>query len=489
MRVQFLFAPALLDSPYEVLAENMWAPLGILYLASYVREKIPGLTLKVTDGCRMGYARAMEEIEAFKPDILAISFYTTQAHGAFRISAETKQKHPGCLVVLGGTHASALPAETLKESGADLVVAGEGEHVFHDIVKERADKGAAADYGAMPGVWMYDKSNPGNIIKNEPAKFVTPLDSLPFPAFDLVDLHSYRGWYLSRQRPESTIFSARGCVYACVYCSNCVWKSSSPKLRLRTPKNVVDEIEYLQKTFGVKEFFDQADEFNNNLENAIAICKELKARNLGITWKAQLRVKPFNEELAKAMAEAGCWYVHLGIETGNQETIDGIKKKIRLEDVRETCRLLRKYNIKILGLFMLYNVWEDDQGNLKWETSEMSEKTLDFAANLVREGLLNYISWSITTPYPGSKLFDIAVRHKILKKEYLEKWESWLKEELFLMEIPGITATDFRRVKIKGEWLRFRCLLKNMDFKPKDVWFMGKRLLHIILKAFTSKKK
>ena len=481
MKVQLVFAPALAKSALEVRGESMWPPLGILYLASYLRSKMPEADIKITDGALLGFQKTWEEIEAFKPDILGISFYTMSTHGASTLARQAKERLPGTIIIMGGPHATALPLETLRQSHADLVVIGEGEIAFSQIVQAVNAGLSAQEIYKLPGVWAIERNGEKEIVHENPAaQFASPLDILPSPAWDLIDFTPYEGWYLSKQSPEAAIFSARGCPYWCAFCSNAVWKSSRPTLRLRSAKNVVDELEMLSRKYGIREFFDQADEFNNSLENALEICRELKKRNLGMTWKTQLRVKPFTEELAKAMAEAGCWYVHLGIETGNQETIEGTGKKIDLRDVETTCALLKKYNIKVLGLFMLYNVWEED-GQLRFEDSKASLRTLEFARGLFKKRLIDYISWSITAPYPGSKLFDIARRHNLIDPRLLTDWEAWQKEEIFLMSLPGISRKEQQKVKRKGEFLRVCCLLRSWQFKLKDIPFMIKRGLHLLI--------
>jgi len=134
----------------------------------------------------------------------------------------------------------------------------------------------------------------------------------------------------------------------------------------------------------------------------------------------------------------------------------------------------------VLGLFMLYNVWEKD-GALQFEDSAASLRTLAFARNLFNKRLIDYISWSVTAPYPGSKLFDIAIKHNLINPKLLTDWEAWQKEELFLMSLPGISRKEQQRVKMKGEWLRMRCLLRSWQFKVKDIPFLIKRGLHLLV--------
>lgn len=491
MRVKLVFAPPAATKGYEVLAENMWPPLGVLYLAASLRETIPSVQVTVTDGGGLGYEATLAAILADQPQIVGISFLTTTALGAFRLSRDIKKRMPATIVILGGPHATALPTDSLRDSGADLVLVGEGEKSFPHAVRNiiEAQGRLSPDlWKDVPGACYHTNSPDQPTVQNPPPPYVNPLDQLPLPAWDLLDLSKYRGWYLAKQQPEVPILSARGCPFHCTFCSNAVWKCSKPTWRQRSAKNVVDEIEFLHKTYGIREVFDQADEFNASLDHALDICRELKRRNLGITWKAQLRASPFNEELAKAMAEAGCWYVHLGIETGNQETLDGIGKHITLPEVESTARLLRKYNIKVLALFMLYNVWERD-GKLQFEDSATTENTLRYAKRLASEELVNYISWSVTMPYPGSMLYDIATRHRLIDPTMLQNWESWQTEELFLMNLPGVTRREQGVLKRKGEFLRAKCLLRSGGFNFKNLLFMFKRGMHVLLASRGSMRR
>lgn len=475
-KVHLVFAPSLLYSPYEVLGENMWPPMGILYLSSYLRSRMANVEIKITDGCKIGYKSTLQEIKKFKPDIVGISFYTTLAYGASKLAQEVKKILPSSIVVMGGAHATTLPEDTLKASGADIVIIGEGEKTFSRIVRLISQDKNLSEFANLPGICI---KIDGKVRQNAPSKFITPLDKIPFPAWDLIDIAEYKGWYMSKQSPEATMFFSRGCPYNCTFCSNRVWKSSQPVVRFRSPQNIVDEMEYLKNSFSVKEIFDNSDEFNCNLEHSLAVCREIKKRNLGITWKTQLRVSPFTEELAKELAASGCWYVHLGVESGNQETLNGIKKKIDLKDVELTCKLLKKYNIKVMALFMLFNVWEEN-GKLCYEDVKMTQNTLDFAWKLVKNNLADYISWSIATPYPGSELYDIACKHNLLNPAFRDSWESWQKEGLFIMDLPGVSKTDRNIIKLKGEFLRMMCLLKRKYFKLKDLPFLAKRALHIL---------
>ena len=485
MRVQFVFAPPIEKPRLAELGEGISPPLGLLYMASYLRSKLNGIQLKVTDGLLRGYKNTLSEIKSFGPDVLFLSYYTLTALSAYKLINELKEENPRLLVVTGGPHATALPEEAFRKSKVDIVVRGEGEETAYQLVKRFGEKRRTnyMDYGQIDGITF--RKN-GEVVRTSPRQFIKDLDSIPFPAIDLVNIKEYRGWYLCKRTPETTMIMSRGCSYHCTFCSNKVWKSSRPYVRVRSPKNVVDEIELLMKEYGIKEVFDNSDEFNNNLKNSMAICEEIKRRKLEVSWKTQVRAHPLPEELVKAMADAGCWYVHLGIESGNPEVLKGVKKHITLEQVTDSCKKLKKYGIKVHGLFMLFNVWQED-GELKFEDVDMTRNTLSFAEKLVDKKLLDYIGWSITTPYPGSKLYDIALKFGLIKKELLENWDAWLSDDSFVMKLPGIDEVEQARMKTSGSVLRAKCMLRSGNFGIKDMGFITRKVLKIIKNEVTSR--
>ena len=202
-----------------------------------------------------------------------------------------------------------------------------------------------------------------------------------------------------------------------------------------------------------------------------------------------MRAAPLPEELLKAMSESGCWYVLIGIESGNEETLKGISKHITLRQVEDACKLFKKYNLKVQGLFMLYNVWEEN-GQLKHEDTSMVKKTFKYVSSLVDGKLLDYIGWSVTVPYPGSQLYNIAQKYNLIKDEYKENWDYWMSKDSYVMQLPGITPATQVRMKTMGSILRAKILLKDMNFRLKDIdWMVGKALKIVKneLKAFFKK--
>lgn len=479
LRVHLVFAPPVTMPRFGELSEGLIPPLGIMYIAAYLRERVDNVEIKITDGLLIGYEKTLREIESFRPDILGLTVYTMPAVGAYAVASRIKEKYPSTFIIAGGPHATALPEEVLERSPIDVVVRGEGEITFNEIVSlyQQGEHGYTESLSKVNGIVF---KNNGSFHHSPMRQRISDLDSLPFPARDLIDLSRYKGWYLNKAVSEGAIFMARGCPYHCTFCSCAVWKMSKPFVTFRSPQNIVDEIEELCKRYELYELYDVADEFNNNIPHAIAICEEIKRRKLKISWKANMCAYPLTEELVKVMAETGCWYVLLGVESGNQETINGVRKRITLEQVERACRLFHKYGIKVMGLFMLFNVWEEN-GVMCYENTEAVKNTFKYIRRMVREGLMDFIGWSVAVPYPGSRLYDIAMRHNLIREKYVGNWEKWLAGDTYIMKLPGISRKQQIRMKTLGSILRAKLILRNHNFKIQNFALFAKKTIKLAL--------
>lgn len=469
MKLHLIFAPIHADNKLTVveLGAGTNPPLGLLYLASYVKKKLQGIEVRVTDGLVEGYARTLKEVVSFNPDVVGISFLTPLALSAYDLINELKRIKPGLFVVAGGPHATALPREVLEKTDVDCVVMGEGEQTLSELIESLkvAKGGGSIKFENIDGL-AYKRED--KVIINRPRQFIQDLDALPFPDRDLVKVTSYKGWYVCKNLPETAMLFSRGCPYWCTFCSNAVWKSSRPALRLRSPKNIVDEMELLVTQYRIREIFDHSDEFNCDHDWAIEVCEELKKRRLNLSWKTQLRADNVSEALVQALAESGCWYVHLGFESGNQKTLDGIRKHIKLEEAVKTAALLKKYGIYVYGLFMLFNVWEEE-GKLCFEDIKMTQNTLNFVRRLIDQRLVDYFSLSIATPYPGSRLYDIALKYDLIKGHLRQNWSAWVTDESFVMQLPGVSLKEQTWLQTKGSALRIRCILASGKINLRDI--------------------
>jgi radical SAM superfamily enzyme YgiQ (UPF0313 family) len=236
-----------------------------------------------------------------------------------------------------------------------------------------------------------------------------------------------------------------------------------------------------------------ADEFNCSRRWALKVCNEIIKRNMKMLWKCQLRVDQITDELASALKKAGCWYVHIGVETGNQRTLSGIGKKITLSQVIDSCKILKRHGIKVNALFMLYNIWEEND-LLCFESTEENIVTLDFAKELLRKNLASTVGVTITTPYPGSRLYKLALKHGIIKEEMKGQWERWNQVWSVAVNLPGVVEEDIRRLKAAAGRLQARYLYKLLfmvNFKNLRQLFLAKAwgLFKVQLDLFCSSLK
>jgi len=480
MRILLLNSPKLIQ---EGVISLMYPPLGLLYLAAYIRDK-EDVEVSVIDGCLEEYGDLISKIHAYSPDILGISFTTQAATGAYKLINDLKPKRDlreKPFIVCGGPHVTALSDEALIKSNCDAVALGEGEITFHEIVQQL--KNGKIDLSEILGVGYLNK---GDVTINPKRALIKDLDALPLPARDLVDLSVYPGLYYKKQSRETYMISSRGCPYNCVYCANPVWKYSKPWYRLRSPVKVVDEIEYIVNVLGIKEIYDQTDEFNGNLKWAKALCDEIIRRGIKVSLKAQMRSDNMDQELAEKMAAAGFWLGFFGVESGNARTLKGIDKRTTPEMNRRALAILKAAGMKTFALLMAFNVWEED-GLLCFEDQEDTLRTLTYAKSLANEGLVDLMSWSLTTPYPGSKLYDIMMRHNLISPDIQDKWELWDSSERMIMRLPGITEKDWVNIQNKGKWLQFSLLLKSGTLNRKSLPLYIKRAFSQIGKAIKAR--
>jgi len=436
--------------------------LGLLYLASYAETytQIRNLEINYVEGSAYDLDEFAKIISKINPDVVGFTFTTPTSSYAYEATNYIKRIFPDILVVCGGPHATAMPIDVLKNSKTDVCVIGEGEATFLELLETYA-KGRK--FSNVNGIAFLNKNN-NEVVITPNRSLISNLDSIPFPAWSKVDLKKYPGYLLKKSWPDACIMSTRGCPFNCVFCSNPVWKYNKPWFRMRSPENIAKEVEFLS-SYGVKEIFDYADEFNADIKWAIKVAEAISKLKSDISFKLQLRADRITENLVQALSKMNCWLAHVGIESGCQATLNGINKQISLQHVVKGLRLLKKYGIKTQGFFMIFNVWEEN-GQLRFEGPEMCRHTLRFVRKLISEGLIDNLSWSITTPLPGSRLFDICLRHNLID-DHVDF--SYFDTERLVMNLPGIRASEVARIKFQGMLSQLYCSIIHGNINLRSV--------------------
>lgn len=372
-------------SPVDFFKEKgRLQPLGLAYLASYLR--IHNQEVEIYDAeFDRDIEAVLRKIKDTGPDIVGLSAYTANFLDVVKIAKKIKKLANPPIVVIGGAHITALPSSIQKYPYFDFAVMGEGEETLLELVRKIEKKGK--NFEKIRGLVF---CNGNKIISTPPRPFIRNLDCLPFPARDLLPpLSSYRpspGMY--KNLPMATMITSRGCPFKCLFCCRAVFGNT---YRLRSPKNVVDEMEILVKSFGAREIKIYDDLFTLKEQRILEICKEILKRRLKISWSCSARADLITPRMLVALKKAGCWEIAYGIESGNQEVLNTIKKGLTLETIKKAVRLTQKLGIQVRGFFIL---------GLPQDTEENMQQTIDFAKNLD----LSVANFYITMPFPGTEL-------------------------------------------------------------------------------------
>jgi anaerobic magnesium-protoporphyrin IX monomethyl ester cyclase len=396
LKVVFADPPFGRESKGEAVTES--PNLGILYIIGYAKARLPEVEFYYLEPF-LSMEEHLEKVKEIKPDVYAISFTTPRRDLAFETIVKVKALGFNILMVAGGAHPTIDPQDVLKSTPIEVCILGEGEETTTELIKKVQEKKSIID---VVGTVSAQKNNG-----------LRPLlkDIDFFPAWDLIDFENY-DVAVSKKKRMAYLLPIRGCPNYCTYCSNPVWKLEKPWIRQRSPKNIAEEINYLYGR-GIREIYLRSDTFNVDIKWCLEVCNEIKKLNLkGMTFQCNLRADKLNDELAQKLHNIHVWLVHIGLESANDRVLKGIGKNATQTDNTRTLELLKKHNIKVYGFLMLYNAWETN-GKLEYETPEEVNNTLEFARKCLSENLIEYISWSITNPIIGSKLYDIAKKYDI----------------------------------------------------------------------------
>ncbi len=377
--------------------ENPYPPLGLAYIGAVLEKdrhnvKIFDLTLDRDKP----FESKVEDIIRFSPDIVGISAMTHSYANALK-TAQYLKNNTGASIIFGGPHPTIMPDDVMKNSFVDFVVIGEGEETFLKIcqnIKSREFQNIDGLCYREKGKGIDNKENM-KIIVQPKNNFIKNLDDIPFPARHLLRLEDYR-LIDDHGNRMVTIISSRGCPYGCTYC----YKGLFGRIyRQRNPKNIIEEIKYCID-LGYNSFYFIDDLFTLNEKRVEELTNAIKTEGLNIRWQCLARVNNATKQMFEQMKETGCYKVHFGIESGNQNVLDKVKKGITLDQVRKAVKYCKEASIKTKGYFMI---------GMPGDNLESMNDTL----NLAKELELNEAMFSVTTPFPGTDLWKTIDKSKI----------------------------------------------------------------------------
>ncbi|MBI1824811.1 MAG: cobalamin B12-binding domain-containing protein [Planctomycetes bacterium] len=437
----------LINPPWLTKNGNIWhgvkstsPPLGLLYVAAYAESRGAAVRVMDVNAEELHFENIEDEIARTKPDFIGFTAVTAQIINTHRIAAIAKSVSPKSRIVVGGVHATALPDDVMRDANIDYVIRGEGELAFCSLIN-------GEPLNTIGGL-TYRGMNLLQPIEHNPlAEPIADLDSLPTPAYHLTNFSLYRpaiGAY--RRLPAVNMTMTRGCPGKCTFCN-----SAETALRTRSAEHVVDEIERLQARYHIREVSFYDDTFTIYKQHVVRLCDLIVERGLDLTWSCFARTDCVSPSLLKKMRAAGCHQILFGIESADEKILETIRKPIELEQTRRACRMVQEAGIDVRAAFMFGN---------PGETIESMRRTIDFAKELDPDIAL----FNITTPYPGTQMFEWARRNGHLRTL------DWNYYDLAnqVLELPTVSRDEVNQM--------YRTAYREFYFRPR---YLIKRLMKL----------
>ncbi|MEM5806803.1 MAG: radical SAM protein [Candidatus Aenigmatarchaeota archaeon] len=376
-------------------------PLGLAYIAAILVQE--GFEVKILD-LNVESKSPLRICEEFKPNIVGITCTTPVLKSTNDLCKNIKNNFPEIITVVGGAHPSSMPKDMLvNNKSIDFIVIGEGEFTTLEIAENVENENK--NFSKIKGIAFREGEK---IIITKSRELISNLDSLPFPARELLPIRKYNSHICSLKEPEMSIITSRGCPYNCIFCCK---KIFGRVFRARSACNVVDEIEHLVNRYRAREITIVDDNFTLDKERTIEICKEIIQRELDISWFTPngIRADALDEERIKWMKKSGCHLLFFGVESGSQRIINKIKKGINLKQIENVVELCRKYEIDV-GLFFMIGLPNEKEEDIK--------KTILFAKKLNPD----IAKFGITVPFPGTSLFEELDKKGFIKNYNFEDY-------------------------------------------------------------------
>jgi anaerobic magnesium-protoporphyrin IX monomethyl ester cyclase len=386
------------------LAQQPFAPLGALYAAAYLRAR--GHQPRLFDAMlAIGEDEWTLALDRYRPRIAVIyedSFNYLSKMCLRRMRAAALKmiqaaRVRGCSVAISGSDATDHP-DIYLTAGANAVICGEGEMTLADLVD------ALAVGRPLERVHGIAYSGGGTVMRTPARPFMRDLDGLPRPAWDLVAVESYRErWKRRHGYYAMNIATTRGCPFRCNWCAKPIY---GQRYAVRSAAGVVAEMAWLKRDFAPDQFWVVDDVFGLQPGWVDAFAEQVERQHARTPFRCLMRADQVDEDIAAALASAGCRMVWMGAESGSQRVLDAMDKGIRVEQIRDAARSLHRAGIQV-GMFLQFGYpgegWED------------VEKTL----SLVREVGPDDIGVSVSYPLPGTPFYE-GVRAELGDKQ---NWE------------------------------------------------------------------
>jgi anaerobic magnesium-protoporphyrin IX monomethyl ester cyclase len=395
--------------------------IGLATMAAVLEKN--GYEVSVVDCPRlhMSHEDLKREIARLEPDIVGITCVTATFSSALQAARVIKESYSRALIALGGPHATFMDRQILSEEPeVDIVVRGEGEKTILELASKISDS-YLKGLQEVSGITF--RKN-GQIIQTPDRPFIPNLDQMPFPAYKYFPLRKYRLF----RKLGLPIITSRGCPFQCAFCM--VPKMSGKVFRARSPKNVVDELEWLRDVNGAGAFSICDEVFTYDKNRVFDICEGIKKRNIDLLWDCQTRGDQISKKLLAEMRAANCQLISFGVESGSQKMLDIMNRGTTVEENERAIGWAKEAGLSV-GISMIVGY--------PGETMDMLEQTLDFVRRTEPDDA--YLSFA--TPFPGTKLYDLV---KDLGWKMSDEWTHY-ETRTPVFENPSLPSEKIKKIR------------------------------------------
>lgn len=396
----------------EDASEKTYYPLGLAYLYSYLESKKIGVDLLSLNNisCESCFKKVTGTIEKFSPDIIGFQMLTSNRVSTYRLIEYIHKKYPKIKLIVGGIHATIMYEQLIGKYPFLIAILGEGEITFVELIKELNKK--RPNLKKIDGIGFYEKNS---VARTKPRKLIEDLDSLPFPKHEL--------FFKNNKRYAGSLLTTRGCPFNCSFCS--LNPEAKRRVRFRSVKNVVNEIEYMVNKFPqMTEISIHDDSFFIDNKRVIEICEEIIKRKIKMNFICSGRVKPISKEMVEKLEQANFTRAMIGIESADEGILKSCHKGITQEDIEKAFRIFAKSKIN-LKTFMIVG--------LPGENIKTIHENSRFIKKIQKIKYVSYPNASnFLMVYPGTEVYEIAKSKGMIDDEF------WLSDK----EIPIYTAEN-----------------------------------------------
>lgn len=400
----------LVSMPTLGRAKSTIVPHWILWLAGHIEQQ--GYNVDVVDvksnvnkdfserEKERIFQETVEKAVGSKSPLIGLSAFTEDYSNVLKLAEEIKQRSSAKIIV-GGIHATVSPEDYFikEDSPFDAAIVGNGEVPLTNLIE--SVKNGTGSWEKIDGL-VFRKGK--DIVHTASQSVLPSLDNMPVHPYHKLDMDFYlqpqqfllRSIYLSGIH----IFTARGCPYNCTFCAN-----SRKKVRFRPLDSVIEELRFLKETYDIDGFYIHDDTFTIKSGRVIEFCERLMDLKYRFVWGMEGRVNQFPDTVFRALKKSGCIQIDFGVESGSQESLDRMKKGIKVTDTEEVFRRCHREKIRTYANILI---------NTPEETEDDLKKTVDLMENIKA----TTYGICVTTPYPGTEIYRQYVKPPLKFEEY-----------------------------------------------------------------------